>query len=114
VFRQDALPSLQRLPLQQLWLDHLLALQLRAGPDDGWDEGTFVLLSLTGNIDCTLAAHRYRRCLTDTSTFDARTLDEIVLAIRLTTGGDWIDAVHDRYLDPTPLKRAGLNSLRPT
>jgi PD-(D/E)XK nuclease superfamily protein len=104
VFRDKALSELQRLPLQQLWLDHLLALQLRASPDDGWDEGTFVLLSPTGNVACTSAANRYRSCLSDSRSFDARTLDEVVQAIRLATGGGWIDAVYDRYLDPTPLR----------
>ncbi len=64
-FRPDSLADLHRLPLQQLWLDHLLALQLRANPEDGWDEGTFVLLSPTGNIHCTRAAQRYRSCLSD-------------------------------------------------
>jgi hypothetical protein len=51
IFRNSALPEMQMLPLQQLWLDHLLALQLRASPDDGWDEGTFVFLSPAGNVD---------------------------------------------------------------
>jgi hypothetical protein len=113
IFRDDALADLQRLPLQQLWLDHLLALQLRANPDDGWDDATFVLLAPSGNIDCTRAAQRYRSCLSDSRSFDARTLDEVVQAIRLASGSDWIDAVYDRYLDPTPLTRARLPPLRP-
>jgi hypothetical protein len=35
-------------------------------------------------------------------------------AIRLSTGDGWIDTVYDRYLDPTPVTRAGLSPLRPT
>jgi hypothetical protein len=106
VFRDDALSALQMLPLQQLWLDHLLALQLRASPVDGWDEGTFVFLSPAGNVDCTAAALRYSHALTDTTTFDARTLDELVQAIRLVADDPWADAVYERYLDPGPVSRA--------
>jgi hypothetical protein len=40
----------------------------------------------------------------DSRSFDARTLDEVVQAIRLATGGGWIDAVYDRYLDPAPVR----------
>jgi hypothetical protein len=103
IFRESALPTLQTLPLQQLWLDHLLALQLRTSPTDDWDEGTFVFLSPTGNVACTAAARRYRRCLIDSATFDARTLDELVQAIRLCTDDPWAHALYERYLDPSPI-----------
>lgn len=106
IFRHDALPKLQALPLQQLWLDHLLALQLRVSSDDGWDEGTFVFLSPTGNVNCTAAARQYRRCLTNSETFDPRTLDEVVQAIRLATNDPWATALYERYLDPGPVAHA--------
>jgi hypothetical protein len=101
VFRNDAIPQLQELPLQQLWLDHLLALQLRACRDDGWDTGTFVLLYPLGNTACAAAAQRYRRTLADADTFDVRTLDDVVGAIRLSTPDQWPVEVYERYLDPT-------------
>ena len=106
VFRDDAIPQLQKLPLQQIWLDHLLALQLRASRDDGWDAGTFVLLHPLGNIACAAAAQRYRRCLTDTDTFDVRSLDDVVQAVRLATTDQWPTEVHERYLDPMPVNDA--------
>ena len=40
----------------------------------------------------------------DSGSFDARALDEVAQAIRLATGGGWIDAVYDRYLDPAPVR----------
>jgi hypothetical protein len=109
-FRDEAISELQRLPLQQLWLDHLLALQLRADPDDDnvWDEGTFVLLYPSGNTHCVKAAGRYRDCLTDPSSFDARHLEDIVDAIREITGNGWIDAVHDRYFELAYVRDAGM------
>jgi hypothetical protein len=66
-----------------------------------------------GNQACTHAAHRYRSHLTDDASFDARTLDELVQAIRLCTTDRWIHDVYDRYLDPTPLARAGLPPIPP-
>ena len=83
VFRDGALPELQKLPLQQLWLDHLLALQLGTCPDDDWDAGTFALLHPVGNTACAAAAQRYRLALTNTDTYDVRTLDDVVQADRL-------------------------------
>jgi hypothetical protein len=105
IFRENTFAELQALPLQQLWLDHLLALQLQVSPDDGWDEGTFVFLSPTGNVDCTAAARHYRHCLTDPRSFDARTLEELVHALRLTTEDMWPEAVYERYLNPAPVVR---------
>ena len=106
VFRDDAIAQLQELPLQQIWLDHLLALQLRAGRDDGWQAGMFVLLHPLGNTACATAAQRYRRFLTDTDTFDVRTLDDMIQAIRLATTDQWPGQVYERYLDPTTVNDA--------
>jgi hypothetical protein len=63
------------------------------------------------NIHCAVAARRYRDCLADAGSFEARTLDDIVQAIQLATGDGWIDAVHDRYLDPVHLLNAGMPPL---
>ena len=46
------------------------------------------------------AAAGLLRCLTDSTTFDARTLDALVHAVRLTTS---ITDVYENYLDPTPI-----------
>jgi hypothetical protein len=108
VFRDDALQELQKLPLQQIWLDHLLALQLRAVDAHTWDEGTSVFLYPVGNAACARAAARYRRCLTEASTFEPCTLDAMVQAIRLTTRDSWAEELYDRYLDMSRLAIAGM------
>jgi hypothetical protein len=54
-----------------------------------------------GNLACSDAAARYRSCLSDPDTFDARTLDDVVQAARLTAPTSWPDEVYSRYLDPT-------------
>lgn len=102
IFREELVPALQKPPLQQIWLDHLLALQLRSNPkNDGWKAGACVLLYPVGNTACADGAARYRRCLTEADTFDARTLDDVVQAARLTSPASWPDDVYARYLDPT-------------
>jgi hypothetical protein len=68
IFREDQFGKLQKLPLQQLWLDHLLALQHQAVDKAEWDEGLFVLLYPIGNTHCAAAAELYRACLRDTRT----------------------------------------------
>lgn len=65
-----------------------------------------MFLSPAGNVACTAAARRYGHSLTATTTFDARTLDELVQAIRLVTDDPWADAVYQRYLDPGPVAHA--------
>ena len=100
VFDETSVSRLTALPLQQIWLDHLLALRMLGRTDDGWDAGTFVLLYPVGNTQCSAAARDYRHCLTDGRTFDARTLDEVVQAARLATTSTWPHDVHARYLDP--------------
>lgn len=106
VFHEEAIADLSRLPLQQIWLDHLLALQMIGKVDDGWDTGTFVLLYPVGNTACADAAVAYERCLTDRMTFDARTLDELTQAARLATTDPWPRDVHARYLDPARVNDA--------
>lgn len=106
VFDESTFRVLSTLPLQQIWLDHLLALRMLAAREDGWDAGTFVLLHPVGNTRCTSAASDYGRCLTDRDTFDARTLDDVVRAVGIATTDSWVDDVAARFLDPAPVNEA--------
>lgn len=104
IFRDGAFADLQKLPLQQIWLDHLLALRLARNPKgDGWDAGTFVLVHPADNTACAQAVTRYKECLVSGDTFEARTLDDIVRAARLVDPESWADDVYSRYLDPEPV-----------
>lgn len=108
-FRADALERLATPPLQQLWLDHLLALRLR--DVDQWAAGKFVLLYPLANHRCRQAATDYRVCLTDCGDFDAVTLEELVAALRYTSDADWVEEFYDRYLNPAVLTAAGVPPL---
>ncbi|WP_374210120.1 hypothetical protein [Pseudonocardia sp. McavD-2-B] len=111
-FDPSTFPLLSTLPLQQIWLDHLLALRMLDNSNDGWDAGAFVLLYPVGNTRCAAAARDYRCCLTGRHTFEARTLDEIVQAAQLASTDAWPHEVHHRYLDPA-LVNAAITELPP-
>jgi hypothetical protein len=111
IFRYDSYADLARLPLQQLWLDHLLALRLKAS-DSRWVSGTFVLLAPLANPECARAARSYRGHLLDPSTFEYRTIEDLVTALRFASGAAWTHEVFDRYLNPAILEEAGFPGLR--
>ena len=54
--------------LQQLWLDHLLALSMAQHPSGDWSWARFVLVHPAGNLSFAAAADRYLRVLSDAST----------------------------------------------
>jgi hypothetical protein len=81
VFMDDALGVLSRPPLQQLWLDHLLALVLRR-TDPGLAGVRFVLCAPTANIACTDVATMYRSTLRYDETFGHLSLDQLVSALK--------------------------------
>jgi len=64
--------------LQQLWLDHLLALSIAQHPSGDWSWARFVLVHPAGNLSFAAAADRYLRVLSDASTFQVRTLEQLL------------------------------------
>lgn len=65
-------------PLQQIWLDHLLLLSMLQHPEGRTTWGRFVLVHPAENPSFARAAAEYRAALRDTSTFEARTLEELI------------------------------------
>lgn len=99
VFDDPKHSQLRKRPLQQIWLDHLLALSmLRAG--DGWDDGLFVLLTPSKNKRCSDVAADYNQLLIDDeNTFEIVALEPVVNAIEAETNDAWIKDFRSRYLD---------------
>lgn len=62
--------------LQQIWLDHLLALSM--SQSGKWSWTTFVLVYPEGNVSFAHASNRYKNLLRDPSTFQTRTLEELL------------------------------------
>ena len=82
--------------LQQIWLDHLLVLAMLRYPSKRWTWGRFVLVFPSGNPSMASAANHYREVLRDTSTFEARTIEDLIgspSALDVHT----VAALRDRY-----------------
>jgi len=98
-FRETALDKIQQKPLEQIWRDHLLAGSLLHSQEDGFDDGLFVFLYPKGNFHCSDAVLEYEKCLSNSETFQARTIEDVTSAIKQNTDKIWIDEAIDRYLD---------------
>jgi hypothetical protein len=116
VFGSPVRPELERPPLQQIWLDHLLALAMLQA-DHTYAEGLFVLLHPAGNAPCDFAAREYERLLLDSRSFERLTLERIVSVIRETVSPPWVEAFNDRYLAsdklPAPMRALPSDATNP-
>lgn len=94
-------PSVERGALQQIWLDHLMALAMVQSKR--WQKGMFVLAYPKANTACEKASERYREELSDSSTFDTVTLEKVVEALRAETDAVWVEAFYDRNFDQSKI-----------
>jgi hypothetical protein len=107
VFSEQALPALSRPPLQQVWFDHLLALSMLQTDADRWNgSGLFVFLHPVANQASYQVVNRYERYLQRPASFQRLTLEDVVAALQLIDGRDWVDQFQDRYLAYSKTKRA--------
>jgi hypothetical protein len=93
--------TLQSGSLQQLWLDHLLALATQRA--DRLDSALFVLAYPEINLRCQEAASAYQTTLraSESPTFEARTLEEMVSVLEGDARNGWVRGFRERYLTPT-------------
>lgn len=66
--------------LQQIWLDHLLALSMLQHPSDKWKWAGFVLVHPAKNPSYARAMERYRALLMDASSIRVDTLESLLAA----------------------------------
>jgi hypothetical protein len=97
--------ALAQTSLQQIWLDHLLALSML----HKWDTGLFVLVYPAANTSIASVANRYATALRHATTFEHRTLEEMVEQLRAATNANWVAAFKDRYLDFEKLRAVGVS-----
>lgn len=105
VFRPGWEQALAGTDLQQIWLDHLLALSMLPG----WGRGLFVLLYPAANSSMASAARRYANTLLEATTFEHRTLEDMTGRLRAVTNARWVAAFEDRYLDFGKLRAVGVS-----
>jgi hypothetical protein len=96
IFSSEALDELARPPLQQLWLDHLLALSLgQADPE--LREVRFIVCSPEANTSCATAVARYRATMTEPRSFGCVSVDTLVDAL-IDAGVPGTSELRERYL----------------
>ena len=96
-FRQGWRSRVIGTELHQIWLDHLLVLSMLQHPTERWTWGRFVLAYPARNPSFARAAAAYRDVLRDPSTFEARTLDDLV-GTPNALDASTVAALRDRYL----------------
>lgn len=64
--------------LQQLWLDHLLALSMTQQEDGEWSWAKSLLVFPARNVSFAAASASYRRVLKDQNAFESRTLEALL------------------------------------
>lgn len=97
VFVDHADPALRTPPLQQVWLDHLLALSMLQA-DDTFEAGRFVFMYPAINARCETISKDYERHVSREGSFERMTIETMVDAIRGAGAGQWIDDFQNRYL----------------
>lgn len=107
-FKPSCREQLRRKPLGQIWRNHLLAGSHQIA--DGFDDAVSVLLYPAENEACVKAAAAYQECLTDSSSFDVWTIDELVALIREIRPSGWIESFYTRYLSSDYLADKQANS----
>lgn len=97
-FHDDAVSALLRPPLQQLLLDHLLALRMSEVDAHEWQWGVFALLYPNENTACGAVAASYAAALADPSTFRVITLEQFCGALADVSATPWVAELRSRYL----------------
>lgn len=96
IFRDGAVERIVGTDLQQIWLDHLLALSLVQEPASLWSWSAFVLVHPDGNPSFARSTARYRELLANSTSFRVSTLEQLLGAKALETRH--IEAFQERYL----------------
>lgn len=96
IFRSGALSTIWGTHLQQILLDHLLALSMPQHPSRNWSWAQFVLVHPQENPSYARATGRYQALLKDSATFQVSTIEELLHAGVLPE--DAASAFKERYL----------------
>ncbi len=78
VFLPETLGLIKGSYLEQIWLDHLLALSMTLHQSGSWRTNKFVLVYPEKNISFSRAADIYAKLLKDSATFEACTIEQIL------------------------------------
>jgi hypothetical protein len=96
VFIDQAINDVSGTSLQQIWLDHLLAVSMLQHPSHTWTWAKFVLVHPTKNPSYARAAEKYKTLLRDKATFGVCTIESLLDANILPA--DAASSFAERYL----------------
>ena len=96
VFISGAFDALVGTPLQQIWLDHLMALSMLQDSSRQWSWVKFVLVHPAGNPSYARAAEAYSKLLADRSTFEVCTIESLLDGSALPA--EAVSVFRERYL----------------
>ncbi len=98
LFKADKLDVLKKPPIAQIWRDHLLSISMK----QDYNEGFFVFLYPSGNIQCENGVKAYQECLVSDdeakSGFYPRHLEDFISELSRVVQVDWVDELRIRYL----------------
>lgn len=96
IFKHDALDTILGTHLQQIWLDHLLALSMLQEEASNWKWAKFVLVHPAENPSFARVAEDYVQLLRVSSTFEVRTIESLLNTPALTV--EDVALFKNRYL----------------
>jgi len=96
VFKESAFEAIMGTDLQQIWLDHLLALSMTQHPSKQWSWAGFVLVHPARNPSYARSCERYMSHLNDTTSIRVSTIESLLSAGVLPS--ETATAFTDRYL----------------
>lgn len=96
VFQEAAFEEIMGTDLQQIWLDHLLALSMTQHPSKKWSWAGFVLVHPARNPSYALACNEYKKKLKDPTSLLVSTIESLLSAGVLPS--ETATAFIDRYL----------------
>jgi len=96
IMSREAMGTILETDLQQIWLDHLLAVSMPLHESGRWSWAKFVLVHPQKNPSYARAAERYRALLSRPETFEVRTIESLLDAGVLPE--TLIEAFRQRYL----------------
>jgi hypothetical protein len=78
IFNSSTVDSIVGSDLQQVWLDHLLALSMLQHPSHRWTWSKFVLVHPAANSSYVRACERYKELLANQTTFETFTIESLL------------------------------------
>lgn len=107
LFQEKKFEELEKLPLFQIWRDHLLAVAMIQAFPEKYDEGIFLFLSPHSNVPCRFGVEKYVRIMEQpeglSSHFYHDWLEDYIDTLDAVFDEEWTKQMAARYLGRLPI-----------